>query len=1311
MTIVSPSASNLTVIGGFCAGGLIGRFSGSTNLSITGTESTDAVIGITKVEVKGYPSCAKMDFSDFDKMFHCAGGLCGWINTGGSGNTLTLQHVKVSGGEITAPHKNQRPKDMRYKIMTGGMIGRLENIALSVSNVSVEDVDIEGSIIGGFAGCSSQYLGGTIDSVTVKATSAKKNISAQNMAGGVFGYHFKGNINLTISNAEVNNYNIQSVTSDGEKASAGGVFADVYFDGTGRYINIKDSVVKECNITRASTYTSKDEFMLGIGGIAGALPGAGKMYGSNILLHNVTLTSTGNRTPGMLVGTNAASNGVVQIAGVSVQGGSKTTYNPVGVGNYGTNGYAVFADFRGFAVPNTGLTQNTTATEGTTELLASEKANYDPASPYVVINPKLPIGSTGFSLSGDGIAADYDNSTIKALITNSGNKPYSISSSHIAPVSTAQTNGKFVTFSSEEGVTVANDVLMLLVDNSIRTESTALINNYINLLANTSGINYASASDASTYKFAVVLKRVNYNPVTGNFSVDDDQDCNLQMNTSENSFYMDVEKIDSGNNCFSLIDVEFLDPAATEKVAYHLYVPVFVKKLMNYEFHVYSGNGTTYDSGWYETERVASDGVRTKSVAVVENLGSPITLYFEWDYKRTKKEWQSLLDSGENLLRNYSKKLNFDKNTAALDNFQNDTILVLVDANNGNKPYYGYFEDVYEPVSGSTTKGRLILENFHESLVPYGMTYQDGNEKFTPVDFNKLLKFTVRKDNDFGKYVRLPNSTGATIEKDGWYYRLATAAELESDADKYSIETDYDTDDVPIEEGYYISFFTKTKKPGVSGEVEDDRIFYYQVSADTSFGDSSYPSKKVMPDNDGTDNVHMITGKIFVQSDMIVTASNNTLEMDKDSNYWLDIQMQSTIKISTDTITFGNSSTSDAYTQVSGLLSDSAISVYHSFITYLTRNEEGSQKKIVSGCQILSSDTCHYSIYRTEDVLTISGEDRIYDFEGHSPITGLDKDYNENGYIMVGEDRQTVGKFDINTTYIEFSEMQDISSVLARGRDKSITIAMETTLKYLGMDALSAQFPTRTSNNDTSTGVSISGSSNIGFDSEKTAVSDAKIEDYDRTNKRYYCKDLKQPLLTYNANRNFTGDEDKLGVNPLDPSALNIDATGTYDISLIEMEADGYTHVYCELKLYRKVDGEYTTDCVINPANSDSYFSALSSPGSVMTGSVRIDDVGLVSLGYASDNKLYRFVFPRGGGNEVLQIDIPTLFTVITGDELEADGHFYSNYKVELTVWMCRNDGSTGGGVWERLDGSRAESYFIYTNAKLIPYFIMPEDN
>ena len=144
----------------------------------------------------------------------------------------------------------------------------------------------------------------------------------------------------------------------------------------------------------------------------------------------------------------------------------------------------------------------------------------------------------------------------------------------------------------------------------------------------------------------------------------------------------------------------------------------------------------------------------------------------------------------------------------------NDTVMVLVDPNNGGKPYYSTFGSAYDDGSDNIIHNGVIrLSEFHETL---GSSL--AIDKFEPVSMYELIKkagasFVATMDNNNGSYVPC-SASEATI--------MATLSGVEtpfkydsnpSTTPRYNITitgTDLEDEDgnLPVNESYYLSFFT-----------------------------------------------------------------------------------------------------------------------------------------------------------------------------------------------------------------------------------------------------------------------------------------------------------------------------------------------------------------------------------------------------------------------------------------------------------------------------------------------------------------------
>ena len=188
---------------------------------------------------------------------------------------------------------------------------------------------------------------------------------------------------------------------------------------------------------------------------------------------------------------------------------------------------------------------------------------------------------------------------------------------------------------------------------------------------------YLRINNQGNTNFGIVtIRKCNYS--NGTITVSDNtNDASLILNSS-NAFQIrktnNKEQYDTATpGQFTLLDVAFKDPSEVEKVAYHLYVPVIVKKLLEYNFDISAVSGSTYDQSLYANNRGNN---------VVENLGAPVTMEFEYNYLRSANDW-----AAEDKDFYYDKYLSFDQaTTAAFDS--NTTKLILVDVNRGGKEYY-----------------------------------------------------------------------------------------------------------------------------------------------------------------------------------------------------------------------------------------------------------------------------------------------------------------------------------------------------------------------------------------------------------------------------------------------------------------------------------------------------------------------------------------------------------------------------------------------------------------------------------------------
>ena len=398
------------------------------------------------------------------------------------------------------------------------------------------------------------------------------------------------------------------------------------------------------------------------------------------------------------------------------------------------------------------------------------------------------------------------------------------------------------------------DFPVLVLDDTNRYATTELLNNYIRVLTNTT-YNYNEAGTSYTVRFG----KCTYNTTgdnAGKFSVNwANNVANLRITTD--SFFQIYNGYDNENTDgqFTLVDVQYKIPAninnTTNYIAYHLYIPVLVKKMLKFDFEVTALSGTTYRLQPYEALR---------NNVLIENLETPVTLQFRWVYRRSLEDWVGQIAGGESLLQTFSnKRLNVSESNRAVSNVSElgfpDANMILIDGNNLNKPYYATKSMAYSSTSGN---GTLDLTHFTT-------TGTNSGTAFSPTNFLNYFDITVSETETTGddviECVKLSNSTGATVKVGNDYYRAKEDSESGTSyyltfAFKDGMYATGSSGEDYLKEDYYITFYTK--KATLANDAPDTSIYHLVFSSPQNFGSSVMPNDI---NNSGT--ADMFLGDIF----------------------------------------------------------------------------------------------------------------------------------------------------------------------------------------------------------------------------------------------------------------------------------------------------------------------------------------------------------------------------------------------------------------------------------------------------------------
>ena len=916
--------------------------------------------------------------------------------------------------------------------------------------------------------------------------------------------------------------------------------------------------------------------------------------------------------------------------------------------------------------------------------------------PYVTSSPKLDITSTQF-LTGDGVAYDgsisYANSAIGAILTDASGqtvaKRYQVAYDHIGETITNElitklsTYGKYSSYRKEMGANAKGnlDFPVWVVDDVLEDECTKYINEYLQYMTNTE-FNFAKGDDAV---FNIEIGSMKWDPGTSTFvyhsgtynETSNPNGAFFDNNKGNEKFKIisnQYDNMDTVSGRFTLMDVQFYDPADTgspKKIAYHLYVPILVKKMLQYDFSASTLSGTNYRVVPYDEAR---------NNTLIENAGNPVTMEFQWKYYRTLDEWQLALESGDNLLMSLNKQLRL---TLPQGMIPSGTKMVLVDPNNQNTYYY----------ADSATTGLIVPDSSGSIYNTFDLT-KFANPKgsantFTSVDFNDFFEITVDTNAGSGGFDQVTLESDVSETKENYIQAGATVRVANSDGgyDYYKPNTSstgtydltlayktgvYDEDTDFLTENYYITFFTDKGAP----ERDGLSIYHLDFSDRGTFNEPACPTSVVH-----NKNTHILTGDIFVNnfeidetpgalnSNVRMTASNDSIYATLKASVGVNPILRSTVK----------PYLSELYTSVA---------VYQSMLVMLNRMEEGTQEKGIL----------------TTPVVTVSDFEISHTKNG---VKTVDVEDASEKMTPVSKEKGTVTQ-----NYIEIRDNINLRNDLYKSCDGGYNLDIQATvnLAYSSSESLSIQFPTRDSSNidDSNIGTVIGAASNLSSTKTSAAYSKESMEDW-TTTYAYYCTINTTAILTLNSDdaTNVYGEYYQLGINELDmdaeESGLDLDADGNSKIKLdavynvSDLSAAGEAEsMKIKISIRKKANydipldiDDYITDLVLYDKGSNSFtdpnnpfkdYISATEPANALEYTYIVEDPD-EHLVYDLASKTYQ---------------IPITFTAYSGDNFDKQ---FSNYMIRMDVELYKDHEATAENY---IEGSRDDDHIIWTNAKIV---------
>lgn len=615
-TFSGITLTDLEIYGAYTVGGLIGKSTNDINISNVKSENSGVYVyggfetgGLVGNSQKGNEFAVKdskikinkVEFANLDK------GTKTWFGVGGIAGSANIK-TTISNVQLTAYNEDsfigskKDNKPLATQTMNeGGLIG-LSNGACTITNTSVS-VDVYGSNAGGFVGINKNQL--SINDCYYGGTS-------ETSACGVYGYTSSGgmvgtqNAAVTISKSAVKNATIGIPAAKNGDAGIGG------------YVGIKtsgDLKITDCEVNNVTLSAEDKSNGAGVGGVIGHND-RGSTYAYDILINKLGYVRGNNSVSvSNLIGWNKDENLSSKFIGVSVNNTDCLPDIQYNASQIPTNFTAVHTDYNGV--------QNNTQNIG-----EGSRTHVDIYSPYVNINPSVPVG--GKTFAGDLVGGNMQTIISDAASYTNGTttKSYGINST-IKTYAEDLANSKLTTFrqASELDVQELNDLPVLLIDDNSSLNITQMLAKYISVLTNCdvcdSSSNKLKTTDLMNVSTATyvydngVLKKsdkstLTFNSKTGYFKVTDGQYDN------------------DGTNRFTVITLDYIDPTGSGKTALRLHIPVFVRKVLDFSFQSYVISGTDYNHSHYTD----------KTKLAFESFDAPVTTYFKYSYYKSANEWE-----------------------------------------------------------------------------------------------------------------------------------------------------------------------------------------------------------------------------------------------------------------------------------------------------------------------------------------------------------------------------------------------------------------------------------------------------------------------------------------------------------------------------------------------------------------------------------------------------------------------------------------------------------------------------------------------
>ena len=676
---------------------------------------------------------------------------------------------------------------------------------------------------------------------------------------------------------------------------------------------------------------------------------------------------------------------------------------------------------------------------------------------------------------------------------------------------------------------------------------------------------------------------------------------------------------------------------------YSVWLPIILKKTLDYAFTSKIENGTNYRTENYENTNLLS------------GHGEKNTALLTFTYRPNSADWVRMLNNGENLTNGYDKSLEFK--FSSINKFPVGTELVLVDKA-ADKSYYKKL----------TADDALVKGDAQIKLNDYF-----GNAEFKLNNISDMLNITVAEATG-GNIIKLDDDVLSKITDE------ATKTSLENSKFKATLNgatADFAYYDGTIA-GVSVTKYTVTSAtPKQKGDGEKLKEQYYltiktpettegfvNVAIDGKVENGAMATNRT---STGNNTVNALIGKLFDQAVNVATTDGSSSQ---NAGVELSDSKNKFTATFTDTISFiqnvgtdsNNKSVNghDVFKQYAG-----SSNLYVGFVAELNKLVKGTHGTETSSTVTFPAGTTAnvtFKIYSKTD----------YGKENATPIA----------------EKTTDTPIDLSTSPVIAYPDSIREIMVAHGEGIVVEAVAEISFTTNGL----AELPIRENSGDTF-GVIVEAKSAVSYSGVGSLASSELATSYkaDENSIRYYTAKTINAKLSYyvktEENAPAGSSVNRLGVNGItDGGQWKLSTLGAYDISDLSSDLiSKASKIKVTLSLNKKGDngsyggldnGKTISDYLKNQTITKPTFSAGSAEN-------------------RKDKFETTFDWNSASYNPGQVIQIPIDYSILTGSGFEEQGLTYANYKVTLTVSLLDKDS-------KELEGSSATDYIIYTNAKVL---------